>query len=249
MISATIRELWRYPVKSMRGERCEHLWLDPRGVVGDRLYAVRDEAGQFGSGKTTRRFRRIDGLLRFSAAYDCDGHVPLLTFPDGTTLRGDDPAIHTALSAQIGLPVTLSREAEISHFDAGPLHLLTTASMRTLHTRAASILAGSEGGAEAALDGRRFRPNIIAETTASGFAEEMWQGHVVSVGPDVRLRIVGRTERCVMVNLAQDELPDDTRILRAIARVNDACLGVFAEVLTPGAIRIGDHMSLLPESG
>src|SRR5215472_2235043 len=130
MLVGMVCDLWRYPVKSMRGERGEQLELDRRGVIGDRLYAVRDVAGKFGSGKTTRRFRRIDGLLQFRAVYD--GAVPLLTFPDGTAMRGDDPAIHVALSAQLAMPVTLSREAEISHFDAGPLHLLTTASLRTL---------------------------------------------------------------------------------------------------------------------
>jgi hypothetical protein len=123
-----VADLWRYPVKSMLGERCEHVCLDERGVIGDRLYGVRDAAGKFGSGKTTRRFRRIDELFRFRAVYD--GDVPILSFPDGATFRGDDPAIHAALAAQLRLPVTLSREAEISHFDAGPLHLLTTASLR-----------------------------------------------------------------------------------------------------------------------
>ncbi|MGZ3584240.1 MAG: MOSC domain-containing protein [Ktedonobacterales bacterium] len=228
-----VRELWRYPVKSMRGERCERLWLDQRGVIGDRLYAVRDEAGKFGSGKTTRRFRRIDGLFRFRAVYE--GEVPLLTFPDGTALRGDDPAIHAVLSAQLGMPVTLSREAEISHFDAGPLHLLTTASMRTV----------GESLPECALDGRRFRPNILVETEGRGFPEDAWQGQNIAVGAEVRLRVAGRTERCVMVGLAQDELPNDSRILREVARVNAACLGVYADVLTPGAIRIGDRIRLV----
>lgn len=228
-----VADLWRYPVKSMRGERCERLWLDQRGVIGDRFYAVRDEAGKFGSGKTTRRFRRIDGLFRFRAVYD--GDVPLVTFPDGATLRGDDPATHAALSAHLQMPVTLSREAEISHFDAGPLHLLTTASLRTL------------GGTftEAALDRRRFRPNILIETEASGFPEDAWQGHDIAVGTDVRLRVVGRTKRCVMVTLAQDELPADVRVLRAVARVNAACLGVYAEVRASGSICVGDCIRFL----
>ena len=233
MIYGTVRELWRYPVKSMRGERCERLWLDQRGVLGDRLYAVRDEAGKFGSGKTTRRFCRIDGLLRFRAVYD--GEVPLLTFPNGTMLRGDDPAIHAALSATLGMPITLSLEAEIPHFDTGPLHVLTTASMRTL----------GKSLADTTLDGRRFRPNVLIETDARGFAEDAWQGQVLCVGTDVRVRVVGRTERCVMVGLAQDELPADTRILRAVARANAVCLGVYAEVLTPGAIHVGDRIELL----
>lgn len=237
-----VASLWRYPVKSMRGEHCDRLWLDQRGVIGDRLYAVRDEAGKFGSGKTTRRFRRIDGLLRFRAVYDRDSNddPPLLTFPDGTTQRGDDPAIDAALSSWLGLPVTLSREAAISHFDAGPLHLLTTASLCTLRTLGASFLTGTEDRAEAVLDGRRFRPNILIESEADGFPEEAWQGQELAVGADVRLRVVERTERCVMVNLAQDDLPADARILRAVARVNAACLGVYAEVLRPGVIGTGD---------
>lgn len=154
---------------------------------------------------------------------------------DGAAIRGDDPAIHAALSAQLAMPVTVSREAEISHFDAGPLHLLTTASLRTL------------GGALAAqaLDGRRFRPNMVVETEAGGFPEDTWQGQDLAVGADVRLRVAGRTERCVMVGLAQDELPYDPRILKAVARMNAVCLGVFAEVLAPGTIRIGDSIRLL----
>jgi hypothetical protein len=95
------------------------------------------------------------------------------------------------------------------------------------------------------LDGRRFRTNILVEAEARGFAEEAWQSHDIAIGPDVRLRVMGRTERCVMVNFAQDELPADARILRAIARVNAACLGVYAEVLAPGAIRTGDRIELL----
>jgi uncharacterized protein YcbX len=202
-------------------------------VVGDRLYAVRDEAGKFGSGKTTRRFRRMNGLFRFRAVYDSE--MPLITFPDGVVLRGEDTAIRASLSAQLQMPVTLSREAEISHFDAGPLHLLTTASLR--------MLGGSL--TEGALDARRFRPNILIETEASGFPEDDWQGHHLAVGTQVHLQVVGRTERCVMVNLAQDELPDDPHILRAVARANAVCLGVYADVLTPGAVRIGDCIGLL----
>ena len=105
----TIAGLWRYPVKSMIGERRESLLLERRGVVGDRLYAVRDEAGKFGSGKTTRRFRLMDGLYRFRAHYD--GETPVITFPDGAMFRGDDSAIDARLSDALGISVQLSREA------------------------------------------------------------------------------------------------------------------------------------------
>lgn len=236
MIVGTVRELWRYPVKSMRGERQASLLLDRRGALGDRLYAVRDEAGKFGSGKTTRRFRRMDGLLRYRAVYT--GDLPLITFPDGAALRGDDPAIHAALSARLGFPVTLEREARISHLDAGPLHLVTTTSLRTL---GASLAAGT-------LDARRCRPNIVielVESGAGGYPEDTWQDRELSVGTNVRLHIAGRTERCVMVGMAQDELPADPHILKAIVRENAAGLGVYAGVISPGVIHVGDHITLL----
>ena len=167
----TIAGLWRYPVKSMLGERRESLLLERRGVVGDRLYAVRDEAGKFGSGKTTRRFRLMDGLYRFRARYD--GDTPVITFPDGAMLRGDDSAIDARLSDVLGISVQLSREANISHFDDGPIHLVTTASLRAL----GALLAQDE------TDARRFRPNIVIETDGEGFQEDSWEGRAGFAAP------------------------------------------------------------------
>jgi len=122
-----VTRLWCYPVKSMLGEPCESLDVHTRGVTGDRLFAIRDANGKFGSGKSTRRFRQIDGLFGFQAVYA--GDVPVIHFTDGRTMRGDHPDIHTALSHALGQPVTLVREASISHLDAGPVHLLTTAAL------------------------------------------------------------------------------------------------------------------------
>ena len=69
-----VARLWRYPVKSMRGEPCESPDVHPRGVAGDRPFAIRDTHGRCGSGTRTRRFRQIDGLFGFQAVYD--GDVP-----------------------------------------------------------------------------------------------------------------------------------------------------------------------------
>jgi len=80
MEPGTVARPWRYPVKSMLGEECDHLDVDQRGAEGDRLFAVRDADGKFGSGKTTRRFRKTDGLFGF--------------------------AVHAALSEALGQPVT-----------------------------------------------------------------------------------------------------------------------------------------------
>jgi MOSC domain-containing protein len=222
--------LWRYPVKSMLGEEREHLDINERGVEGDRLFAVRDRDGKFGSGKTTRRFRKIDGLFGFSAAYDHD--VPSILFPDGRRIRGNDPNVHAALSDALGESVTLVREADISHLDAGPLHLVTTASLAWLR----AVLP------DAQVDDRRFRPNILIDVAGETQVERVWLGKTICIGDEVRLRVRDLTERCVMVGLPQVDLPDDPRVLRELGRHAGPHFGVYAEVITPGRVNRGDGL-------
>lgn len=225
--------LWRYPVKSMLGERLDGARIDARGVVGDRLFAVRDEQGKFGSGKNTRRFRRIDGLFRFTARYD--GDRPVITFPDGVARGGDEASVHAALSEVLGQPVTLSREQDIPHHDAGAVHLITTSTLRAM--------GAAVGGV--AVDERRFRPNFVIDTEGAGLVEDGWIGRELRIGDEVRVIVSGRTERCVMVGMPQSELPDDPRVLREAARLNDACVGVYAKVIVGGTVRAGDPVELL----
>jgi uncharacterized protein len=214
----------------MLGEQCEHLDVDPRGVAGDRLFAIQDANGKFGSGKSTRRFRRIDGLFRFHAVYE--GGVPAIVFPDGRTMRGDDPDIHTSLSHTLGQPVTLAHEASVLHLDAGPVHLLTTAALAWLRAALPDVYA----------DERRFRPNLVIDVPGATQVERGWLGKTLSVGNAVRLRVSAATERCGMVAFAQVGLPDDARILRCITQEAALHFGVYAEVLVPGRIKRGDRV-------
>lgn len=220
--------LWRYPVKSMLGEECVYLDVNERGAAGDRLFSVRDADGKFGSGKTSRRFIRIDGLFGFKAAYSQD--VPRIVFPDGRTMLGNDSDVHAALSEALGQTVTLAREAGISHLDAGPLHLLTTASLLWLRALLPDVK----------VEDRRFRPNILIDVPGETQVERLWLGKTICVGDEVRLRVTDLTERCVMVNLSQADLPDDPRVLRGIGRNSDPHFGVYAEVLVPGRIKRDD---------
>lgn len=227
-----VRALWRYPVKSLVGERLDAVEVDARGVVGDRLWSVRDEDGKLGSGKTTRRFRRMDGLLALSAAYD--GDVPIVTFPDGRRLRGDDVRIDAALSAHVGREVTLGKESTISHFDEGPIHLMTEASRAEI---------GRTVGRD--VDARRFRANIVVETDEEGLLEDRWIGSHVAVGADVVFEIKAGMTRCVMVDLAQVGLGREEGVLRAIVARNDSRLGVVADVRRGGDIRVGDAVRVM----
>jgi uncharacterized protein YcbX len=121
-------------------------------------------------------------------------------------------------------------------FDAAVVHVLTTATLdrlRALHP-------------EGRFEVRRFRPNIVIETTKGGtdFVENAWIGRTLAIGDAVRLSITGPCPRCVMTTLSQGDLPRDAGILRTAAQHNHANVGVYASVLQGGAIRRGDSVSL-----
>jgi uncharacterized protein len=228
----TVARLWRYPVKSVGGEACERLEVNARGVAGDRRYAILNREGKLGSGKTTRRFRQIDGLLELRAAYL--GDVPELVFGDGMRMLASDPQIHAALSVALKVPVTLAREQDVSHLDAGPVHLITTAALAWLRAALPDAL----------IDERRFRPNLVIEVPGTAQVELDWLGRTLAIGDQVKLRLSAPTERCRMVTLQQQKLPYDPRVLGSIIRDADSGFGVYAEVVAAGTITRGDGCSL-----
>jgi uncharacterized protein YcbX len=229
---ATVARLWRYPVKSMLGEACEGLELDARGALGDRAFAVCDVEGKLGSGKSTRRFRKLDGLFGFSAA--AAGDAAEIAFPDGRRRSSDDPGVHAALAEALGVDVRLEREQAVPHHDARAIHIVSTSSLAWLR----SLLP------DAGIDERRFRPNLVVETGGSGQVERDWIGRILAID-SVRLKVSEATERCAMVTHAQAELPADQRVLRMLASEAQAEFGVYAEVVTPGRIARGAVVELL----
>ncbi|MBL4740521.1 MAG: MOSC domain-containing protein [Sneathiella sp.] len=232
MIVGTVKGLWRYPVKSLLGETCENLIIDKRGVQGDRKYAISTAEGKFGSGKSTRRFRRINNLLNLQAS--CQKDQLHISFPDGTIIRKNDPIIHAALSDYLGQEVTLTSEQSISHFDAGAIHMLTTASLNWL----------CEKLPQSTIDERRFRPNIVIENNTSTAIELTWIGSRMQIGSTI-FQIEEATEHCVMTTLEQQDLPKDPDIMRKISRELDAQFGVYAKIIEPGNVCLEDTVKLL----
>ena len=227
-MAGILSALWRYPVKSMLGEECAELELETRGVRGDRRFALRSDDGRLGSGKNSRRHRHLEGLFTFRARYT--GDFPEITFPDGRRMVADDPQIDRALSEALRTPVTLVSEEGTAHFDSGPIHLVSSASLEWLRSR----LPASR------IDERRFRPNLLI---ASAESERAWIGRSLHIG-GVRLRVTDPTERCGMTTFAQSDLPFDPKILRSIAQEADQLFGVYAEVVHPGRISRGDAVSV-----
>jgi uncharacterized protein YcbX len=229
MDSPRVVSLWRYPVKSMTGERVDHLDIDQRGCVGDRSWSVRTAANKIGSGKNTRRFAAVRGLLDLRAA-EHDGRVAV-TFPDGSTCWADDADAADRLSRYLGQPVTLAEETSVSHFDDGPISLISRESI-------AAVTA--ERGQE--VDPARFRANVVLAAPAP-FVEDTWVGQRLEIGT-AAVTVAMTSPRCVMVDMETADLPEQHGNLTAIGRINSACLGVIATVVTPGRISLGDTLTV-----
>lgn len=130
-----------------------------------------------------------------------------------------------------------------TYFDVSALHLLTTATLDRLR----------ELEPTADFDPRRYRPNFLVETEATGFVENDWVGQGISLGSEVVASGVLPTMRCVMTTLAHEDLPVDRRTLQTIARHNRiaipgfgtwACAGIYATVTTPGSVALGDPVTV-----
>jgi uncharacterized protein YcbX len=229
-LAGRVAALHRFPVKSLAGEAVDGLDCDQRGFVGDRLWSVRTDANKIGSGKNTRRFAAVDGLLHIRARL-VDDHVEL-TLPDGRRCSVDDPVAATWVSDHVGRPVTLARESSVSHFDDGPTSLLGLASVAAL---------AAEVGVD--VDPARFRANILLEGTPA-LAEDRLIGQLLTVGTAV-LEVTMRSTRCVMIDMSTADLPAQHGNLLAVGRMNETCLGVIARVVVPGRISVGDAVQQL----
>jgi hypothetical protein len=130
-------------------------------------------------------------------------------------------------------------------FDFAAIHLLTTSTIATLKR---AYPAGQ-------FDLRRFRPNILVDTSEEGLPENGWVGRRIEVGNDVVLEVVIPCPRCVMTMLPQGHLPLDSGILRTAARENNVMIGplnqkmpsvgVYAKVISGGDVRHGDSVRLI----
>ncbi|KJS59447.1 MOSC domain-containing protein [Streptomyces rubellomurinus] len=234
-IIGVIERLWRYPVKSTGGERLDSVEVDGRGLAGDRLYAVRDAAGRLGSGKNTRRLRRMDGLLRLSARLGRRIDGPELFDPLGRPVADPTAFLRAYLLRE---DVELAREDAVSHVDRLPVSVVTTATLDWVR----------EAVPLTVVDERRFRPNIVLRTPPGTppFVEDEWFGRQArgEAPGSARLAFVGSSERCVMTGAPQPGLPHAPEILKAIVHAHDGRLDALAEVAAPGRLRLGDRIVL-----
>jgi uncharacterized protein YcbX len=220
--------LQRFPIKSMGGESLVDAQVAAQGLVGDREWAVYGADGKVASGKHTRRFRRMDPVFDLAARRQPAG-ATLVVMPDGSELVAGLPATDARLSEHFGEPVALARETGVMHQDEAPVSLVGSATLVEL---------GRHEGDGRALDPRHLRANVVVETEVP-YAEESWAGCEVTIG-GVRLRVTEATERCRMVGVAQAGLVERPGMLRAISDHHGLLAGVYATVVTPGRLSLGE---------
>ncbi len=217
----------------MGGEPLTTVEIDARGIVGDRWYAITDEEGRLATGKDSTRFRRRDAVFDF-AARTVDGRVRVRAQGDDTVEWDvDDPALAAHLSAAMSAPVAPRPETDIPHQDGAGLSLIGSATLRW---------CAEHFGDDP--DARRLRTNIVLNTDEP-FVEESWVGHELTIG-SATLTLTERVTRCRMIDIAQDGVVPQSRWLAALGQERDVQVAVYAEVVRPGRIAVGDAVAVGP---
>lgn len=253
MLNAKIAEIWRYPVKSMLGERIDHAHVGPNGIQGDRGWAVVDE--QSGVSLSAKRYPD----LLHCRAWTRDGEI-IVKLPNSRELPVNSGELVRGLCGLLGRKVT-TRSAEVTgtirhefptavlegdgepflfepktagFFDSVPLQLLTTGTLKALQRSLPDSI----------IHHARFRPNFLVETIEVGFVESDCVNKEVALG-SLRCQVYDHTRRCIMVSLAQRELPRDMDIIRTILKVNEGRAGVALKTPDSGMVRSGDKIEVL----
>jgi uncharacterized protein len=231
-------ELWRYPVKSLQGERLDTATVGERGIEGDRHWGLVDTTTDF-----VLTARRVPELLFASARYLGPSGVTI-TLPDGTDTTDD-----TVLSDWLGRPVELrsADEHQFPSFEGMSVNDDDDPELRWLAWEGPTGVFHDSKRAQVSIcsqaamrdwDRRRFRFNLVVD--ASG--EDDLVGQTIQIG-DVGLEVRKRIDRCVMVTRPQpDGIERDTSVLKTINRERESCLGIGAVVVQPGRISLGDAL-------
>ena len=258
-IVGKIDSLWRYPVKSMRGEELDEAFAGFSGIYGDRLFAFKSSASPKGFPYLTAReqrrllqyrphFRDPDKAARpiNLAEAESMGANPVsadpselmvdVETPDGRTLAIDDPALTDVVRADIDQKhqLTLMR-SERALTDCRPVSIFSLQSARQL---------AEETGTS--LDKRRFRANVYVDlTSAQGFGENEFVGRSLRIGSKAVVTILERDPRCVMITLDPDTGEKTPAILKKVAQAHEGMAGVYGAVMVEGMLHKGDSVELL----
>jgi uncharacterized protein YcbX len=217
----TVAEIWRYPVKSMAGERLESCAITDAGFEGDRRWAFVDGTVN----RAGKLFTNTQDARLMTYAARLDGNGVEVVAPTGQSRPLDEHFV-AELADEVSRPLTLRDQSGVNFDDS---HLLVV----NLATVAAFA---HEAGV--AIDRRRFRANLYLEGIEPD--EELhWLGREIRAGA-ARLEVVKRCERCVVVTRDPDTTVTSPELLRLLTKTSETCMGVYCRVLIPGLVTTGD---------
>ena len=250
----TVARLSVTPVKGLKLLHPQAVQLGPEGVRGDRVFYLTQPDGRMVNGKLAGELVQVEA--RLDDALD----VLTLTLPGGEMVAGDGRAMGAAVETSFyGRPVTgrlvegplaaalseaAGQELRLVRADrpgaAVDLHPVT------LLSRASCAELARQSGDARLADDRRFRMHVLLDGVAAPHEEDAWEGRTVRLG-DAAVAVGTPVGRCAIT--AQDPdtgRPDGTRTLEAIGAYRGArddgyfCFGVYAAVVRPGRIAVGD---------
>ncbi len=233
-----VEAIYRYPVKSMGGERLEVAPVGWYGLEGDRRLAFRRVDHR--SGMPWLTAAKLPDLLRFVPhrhPSDAEGELPTqVRTPDGDDLPVFGEDLAAEVGRRYGAPVQMM---QLNHgiFDEACLSVIAT---DTVHE--VGRLAGLN------LDVRRFRPNVVVRLLRPvPFEEDEWLGGVLSFGeggdaPTVAVTM--RDIRCSMVNFDPDTARPAPEVLKAVVRTHQNTAGIYGSVTRTGRLAVGQTLFL-----
>ena len=234
-----VRELVRYPVKSMAGTAVEAAYLGWHGLAGDRRFAFRRVGDESGF-PWLQASRLAELLLYHPVGLDERTGEPLPTHvrtPDGTQMELRSADLQSEIAQRFGSSVELMK-IRSGIFDDAPISVIGMCT-----------IGGIGGKAGMELDRRRFRANIVLETRDTElFLEDRWIGGTLLFGdsePRPAVSVTMRDVRCMMINLDPDTAVQDPRVLKTVVRLNSNNAGVYGTVVQTGTIRVGDSVTLV----
>jgi uncharacterized protein len=205
-----VSEIWRYPIKSLKGEQLSETQVTRDGIPGDReIVVVRALNGRI----LTSRVK--PGMLGLQGAIGRDG------IPTVSGLRWDSPEALELVAKAAGENVSLERLPAPQAFDVLPLLVATDGAAQYLN-----------------IDHRRLRPNILLADVPD-LEERKWPGRILAIG-DVRIRMEQLRGRCVMTTYDPDTLKQDPSVLMRIVRELGGSAALDSSVITGGTIRVGE---------
>jgi uncharacterized protein YcbX len=240
-----VEAIFRYPVKSMAGERLEAAELGWHGLDGDRRLAFRRMQMDDRSGFPWLSASKLPDLLRF-APLRCEdgtaGNLPThIRTPDGEQLPVFGEDLAAEVGRRYGAPVQMM---QLKHgiFDEATISVIASDTVSEI-----SRLAGLSP------DVRRFRPNILVRSLRPlPFQEDDWVGGVLQFGEGTdapAITVTLRDERCSMLNLDPDSARPAPEMMKAVVRVHQNTAGIYGAVTRVGQLVIGQTIFLRAPTG